>query len=105
MFVFYSHSGIFRRLFQFGDMQAGAWWVSSIPPNTGALTTNNLRYKIMSRPLATLTIICAFLQVGVHAATDGIKHPAQPVNAVIEWNRTLLAIVRTPGAQPSTIHS
>jgi membrane-associated phospholipid phosphatase len=27
------------------------------------------------------------------------------VNPVIEWNRTLLAIVRTPGAQPVTIHS
>jgi hypothetical protein len=26
-------------------------------------------------------------------------------NPVIEWNRTLLAIVRTPGAQPATIHS
>ena len=30
---------------------------------------------------------------------------AQPVNAVIEWNRTLLSIVRTPGAQSPTIHS
>src|SRR4029077_624134 len=30
---------------------------------------------------------------------------AQSVNSVIEWNRALLAIVRTPGAQPPTIHS
>ena len=29
----------------------------------------------------------------------------QSVNAVIQWNRTLLAIVRTPGAQPPTIHA
>jgi len=29
---------------------------------------------------------------------------AQPVNPVIQWNRTLLAIVRTPGAQSPTIH-
>jgi len=29
---------------------------------------------------------------------------SQGVNPVIEWNRTLLAIVRTPGAQPATIH-
>ena len=29
---------------------------------------------------------------------------SQAVNPVIEWNRTLLAIVRTPGAQPATIH-
>jgi hypothetical protein len=27
------------------------------------------------------------------------------VNPVIEWNRSLLEIVRTPGAQPATIHS
>jgi hypothetical protein len=27
------------------------------------------------------------------------------VNSAIEWNRSLLAIVRTPGAQPATIHS
>jgi hypothetical protein len=30
---------------------------------------------------------------------------AEPVNPVIEWNRTLLVLVRTPGAQPATIHS
>jgi hypothetical protein len=29
---------------------------------------------------------------------------SQAVNPVIEWNRTLLAIVRTTGAQPATIH-
>ena len=29
---------------------------------------------------------------------------SQPVNSVIQWNRTLLVIVRTPGAQPATIH-
>src|SRR4029077_18286457 len=30
---------------------------------------------------------------------------AAPVNPVIEWNRTLLVILRTAGAQPPTIHS
>src|SRR3984893_7626705 len=61
----------------------------------------------MSRILATLALISAFLQVAAlaNAATDKQQNPAQPVNAVIEWNRTLLAIVRTPGAQPATIHS
>ena len=52
-------------------------------------------------------LICSFLQVAslANAATDEEQNSAQPVNAVIEWNRTLLAIVRTPGAQPATIHS
>jgi len=61
----------------------------------------------MSRSLLTLTLICTCLQVAVHAqtATPQIPSPTQPVNAVIEWNRTLLTIVRTPGAQPATIHS
>jgi len=29
---------------------------------------------------------------------------AQSVNQVLQWNRTLLVIVRTPGAQPATVH-
>jgi membrane-associated phospholipid phosphatase len=40
-----------------------------------------------------------------NAATNEQQNPAQPVNAVIEWNRTLLTIIRTPGAQPVSIHS
>jgi predicted glutamine amidotransferase len=61
----------------------------------------------MSRISAMLALTCAFLQVGLlaNAATTGEQNPAQQVNAVIEWNRTLLTIVRTPLAQPATIHS
>jgi hypothetical protein len=28
----------------------------------------------------------------------------EPANEVIQWNKTLLTIVRTPGAQPATVH-
>ena len=28
----------------------------------------------------------------------------KPVSQVVQWNKTLLVIVRTPGAQPATIH-
>src|ERR1700746_2383328 len=61
----------------------------------------------MFRILPTFALISAFLQVAslATAPTDEERDPAQPVNAVIEWNRTLLVIVRTPGAQPATIHS
>src|SRR2546423_786491 len=61
----------------------------------------------MFRILAPFALISAFLQIAslATAPTDEEWDPAQPVNAVIEWNRTLLAIVRTPGAQPATIHS
>lgn len=51
--------------------------------------------------------VIALLFVGVsvtaHAA-DLDKHPTNGVNPVIAWNRILLSIVRTPGAQPATVH-
>jgi hypothetical protein len=61
----------------------------------------------MSRILLALVLMCAFLQVAplANAVMDEDEDSAPPVNPVIEWNRTLLAIVRTPGAQPVTIHS
>jgi membrane-associated phospholipid phosphatase len=75
--------------------------------STGILTKKNLRYKHTFRMLATFVLICTFLQLAslANAGSDEEQNSAQPVNAVIEWNRTLLAIVRTPGAQPATIHS
>src|SRR5882757_2078313 len=34
-----------------------------------------------------------------------IAQTTQPVSQVVQWNRMLLVIVRTPGAQPATIHA
>jgi membrane-associated phospholipid phosphatase len=61
----------------------------------------------MFKIVTAFALICAFLQVAplATAATDEQQNSGQPVNAVIEWNTTLLTIVRTPGAQPATIHS
>src|SRR6266702_5639532 len=61
----------------------------------------------MFRIVTIFVLICSCLQFAslANAATNEQQNSAQPVNAVIEWNRTLLAIVRTPGAQPSSIHS
>ena len=59
----------------------------------------------MSKNLAIVALICAFsLSTRVYAA-DTLQASSQQVNAVIQWNRTLLTIVRTPGAQPPTVHS
>jgi hypothetical protein len=47
---------------------------------------------------------------GSHSASVEAKNQSsqdsssQPVNPVLQWNRTLLVIVRTPGAQPATVH-
>src|ERR1700724_1073441 len=44
-------------------------------------------------PLMMVTLLCASLEA-----------QNQPVDQVVQWNKTLLTIVRTPGAQPATIH-
>lgn len=54
----------------------------------------------MKKKATLLTLLCALLV----ALTTARSALAQSVNPVIQWNRTLLMIVRTPGAQPSTIH-
>jgi len=36
---------------------------------------------------------------------DSAAASTDSINPVIEWNRSLLVIVRTPGAQPASIHS
>jgi hypothetical protein len=67
----------------------------------------------MLKRIFALAFLCAgFWSSGTGfasvAATQDDDHPASAasaVNPVIEWNRTLLVIVRTAGAQPSTIHS
>jgi len=59
----------------------------------------------MLKNLAILALVCAFsLSTRVYAS-DRLQASSQQVNAVIEWNRTLLTVVRTPGAQPPTVHS
>src|SRR5260370_13108790 len=65
----------------------------------------------MAKRLFTLALLCAgpLIPVTGVAATNDDDHPAalstQPVTPAIEWNRTLLSIVRTPGAEPPTIPS
>ena len=67
----------------------------------------------MLKRVFTLAFLCAgflssvtiFASAAERGVDDQPASTAQPVNPVIEWNRTLLAIVRTPGAQPPTIHS
>jgi hypothetical protein len=61
----------------------------------------------MSRILITLTLLCSILLVEVNSSYGQMSQgnsSSQSVNQVLQWNRTLLVIVRTPGAQPATIH-
>jgi len=67
----------------------------------------------MAKYLTTLALICAALTMqgrsSFGASLDGNRQNSQQpaansVNPVVQWNRTLLVIVRTPGAQPATVH-
>src|SRR6267378_3704338 len=67
----------------------------------------------MAKTLITLALLCASLSAQVTGSSgastvDGNQNPggssARSVNPVLQWNRTLLVIVRTPGAQPTTVH-
>jgi hypothetical protein len=53
------------------------------------------------------TLLLAGTTVAVLAAANlapAVAQATKPVSQVVQWNRTLLVIVRTPGAQPATIH-
>lgn len=56
----------------------------------------------MLKTLTTLALLCASVQAKVNGQPAGAT--AGSTNPVVQWNRNLLAIVRTPGAQPGTIH-
>ncbi len=59
---------------------------------------------------AFLSVGLSLLAGGSYGAASSAIHrdvpdsSAQSVNPVVQWNRTLLVIVRTPNAQPATIH-
>src|SRR5690242_3785671 len=65
--------------------------------------------SIMQWILRVLVVVCVWL-VGLVGQVAGASAQApspqmdQPVDPVIQWNRVLLTIVRTAGAQPATIH-
>ena len=67
----------------------------------------------MTKILVMLAFLCGSLSLPLSALTPAVVDDTdqQPVasassasNPVVEWNKTLLMIVRTPGAQPRTIH-
>jgi membrane-associated phospholipid phosphatase len=55
----------------------------------------------MPRPWRLLAIACFALPLGTSHA---FAQAGATSNPVVQWNQTLLKIVRTPGAQPATVH-
>jgi len=67
----------------------------------------------MAKYLITLMLVCASFSIlssnSYGDSLDDVQQDSQDsaaksVNPVVQWNRTLLVIVRTPGAQPATVH-
>ena len=63
----------------------------------------------MTKTVVAVSLLCASLWATTGTpGQEGNQTPnspsAQSVNQVVQWNRNLLAIVRTPGAQPATVH-
>jgi hypothetical protein len=64
-------------------------------------------YRTERRTMTTTKSVtaCALASAALTAQLSGAPaFTAQSIDPVVKWNRTLLAIVRTPGAQPATIH-
>src|ERR1700732_674802 len=87
-------------------------WLAAPSPSI-LLQKRHWRKSSMLNRYVQLALLGAGLLA--HAATSygaptNAKHQSlqdsspQQVNPVVQWNRALLAIVRTPGAQPATVH-
>lgn len=68
----------------------------------------------MAKYLFQVILVCAAVLTArgisygapLHDEHRNSQNPqAESPNVVVQWNRTLLVIVRTPGAQPATVHS
>src|SRR5580693_7820524 len=66
----------------------------------------------MLKVLLALSLFCASLTAHVTSSSSSADatnqntsgSANQSLNPVVQWNRTLLVIVRTPGAQSPTVH-
>src|SRR6201987_1231985 len=68
-----------------------------------SMASRYLQLALLSASLLTQASVSYSASVG--AKRQGPQDSSsQPVNVVVQWNRTRLVIVRTPGAQPATVH-
>ena len=59
---------------------------------------------ILKRPLFTVAAMFATVVAGRSVTAPPAPAARPTMDQVIRWNRTLLQIIRTPGAQPATVH-
>jgi PAP2 superfamily len=87
----------------------GVVFVTSIGPPIKKELERNMTFMakhLMSLMLLLCAIICAFGTTTYGASIDDEAQVSKDsaVNPVVTWNAALLVIVRTPGAQPKTVH-
>jgi membrane-associated phospholipid phosphatase len=64
-----------------------------------------LDIRLRLHAAAISLVLAAAVGLAAPAARADDSHAgAQPVDQVVQWNRVLLDILRTPGAQPATVH-
>src|SRR6266404_3023152 len=100
--IFYSllRSSYLQQRLRTGQFQDAA------PPPSGLETKGK---SSMTKISTALALLYAIFLLPVYSSFAAPPHrtagsSAQPVNSVIQWNRNLLQIVRTPGAQSPTVH-
>jgi len=63
----------------------------------------------MLRALFAITLCTSLTAMAATAngaeTVDAAHSPGKGINPVVQWNRNLLSIVRTPGEQPATVHA
>jgi hypothetical protein len=68
-------------------------------------------HRLLALPMSVAVLLASCNPIPTDNATPAYERRleasaavAPPVNPVVQWNRILLQIVRTPGAQPATVH-
>jgi hypothetical protein len=68
-------------------------------------------HRVLALPMSVAVLLASRSPIPTDTATPAYERRlpalaavAPSVNPVVQWNRILLQIVRTPGAQPATVH-
>src|ERR1700760_3199620 len=86
--------------------------MSNVDSDSSAISTSEAS-SVVKRMLSCAVLLIAFSAVRISFASSSQEakdavpsdRSTASVNPVVEWNRSLLVILKTPGAQPAAIHS
>jgi hypothetical protein len=77
----------------------------ALPENGWCVMPSRLRAMAFVCVMVGAALVAPVTMAAAQAAAQAVDPAAgQAVDPVVQWNRVLLTIVRTPGAQPATMH-